>query len=1098
MRKVYPLVTLLFIFVFSSLALGREARLVRYPSYNNGRIAFTYLGDIWTADENGQNIQRLTVNKARDAYPRFSPDGKWIAFSSDRNGNLDVFIIPAGGGTAKQLTYHSADDTVFGWTPDGRGVLFGSNRGEDFTAQVYVVSVDGGMPWKAGPDMGIQASYSPDGKRIAYTPKGQVYWRKYYRGSMQSDVWIQDVAAKKFTQLTDFDGLDSWPMWASGGDIYFVSDREGKGLTNIWSISENGGKAERVTSFKSGDVRFPSISADGRVIVFEHDFGIWKLDTGSKKVTPIRLDIDAETQDNANETRTINSEADDYDLAPNSRRIVISTHGEIFTAPVDEGDLRQITDGPARDRGVSYSPDGKWLAFVSDRSGREELYVVAVDGTGEAQKLTDIDTLKLGYNWSPDSKEIAFSSSDSKLRKLAVATKQVTELDSSKYGNVSTPEWSPDGKWLAYSKSDVARTSDIYLIATAGDDKAPHKVTFDSYDERTPRFAPDGRKLFFIRSDSTGGGGGGTPSIQIYSVGLERLDRDPDDPEERSEAEAAQAAAAAEGGEGGGAARRPPVRPAPREIKVDWAGMKRRTRQITRMPFPVSSYTIAPDSRTIIFVTSEPSATASVPVVYSIQDDGRRLSRVASGSPPPAEGGQGGGGGGFGGGISDLNISRDGRTLFYRERDGIYSTGLGGGGAAAAGAPRTGGAEGARRRINFNVRVKIDRPAEWAEMFGDAWRTMKYRFYDPAMHGMDWDGMKAKYEPLVRDVGDRQELLNIINEMIGELNASHTGAAPAPGGRAGGVSTGYLGIDLAPDTAAGRYRVTHIYEGGPADKDWVKVSVGDYLIAIGGKQVKAGDEYWQLLNDRLNRKVEVTFNNKASEEGAWRARIETINSGAFGALRYDRWVKDRRQKVDELSNGRIGYVHIQAMNQPSLRKFEKEIREFRHKDALVIDQRWNGGGNIEQELLAILVQREYQIWQPRGTEASGRPFAGYFGPKVVLQNWRSASNAEMFPAGFRALGLGKVIGTPTMGAVIGTGSYSLIDGSTVRTPGVGVYLADPKRTNMENYGVQPDIRVDNSPEDNLAGRDRQLETAVEELLKQLGSVKRNIATKEQQ
>jgi len=253
-----------------------------------------------------------------------------------------------------------------------------------------------------------------------------------------------------------------------------------------------------------------------------------------------------------------------------------------------------------------------------------------------------------------------------------------------------------------------------------------------------------------------------------------------------------------------------------------------------------------------------------------------------------------------------------------------------------------------------------------------------------------------------------------------------------------------------------------------------------------------------LLNNRLNRKVDVTFNSKATDEGAWHTRIEAIQQNAYNQLRYDRWVKDRRKKVDELSGGRIGYLHIQAMNPPSLRKFEKEIREFRNKEALVIDQRWNGGGNIEQELLAILVQRQYQIWQPRGTEATGRPFAGFFGPKVVLQNWRSASNAEMFPAGFRALGLGKVIGTPTMGAVIGTGSYSLIDGSTVRTPGVGVFLADSKRTNMENYGVQPDILVDNKPEDYLVGRDRQLESAVEELMKQLNGAKRSIATEAQQ
>jgi tricorn protease len=1093
MKRLYPLAVAVFVFTFTSFVFAREAKLVRYPSYHNGRVAFTYLGDIWTADESGQNVQRLTVNKARDAYPRFSPDGKWIAFSSDRNGNLDVFLIPAGGGTAKQLTHHSAEDTVLGWTPDGTGVLFSSQRGEDFMGLLYVVSTGGGMPWRAGPDMGNAASFSPDGKRIAYNPKGQVYWRKYYRGSYATDVWIEDVAAKKFTQLTDFDGLDSWPMWSRDG-IYFVSDREGNGLTNIWRVADNGGKPDKVTTFRSGDVRFPSISADGRVIVFEHDFGIWKLDTTTKKASQIRLDIDAETQENDNEIRSFTSEADDFDLAPNSRRVVVSTHGEIFTVPVDEGDIRQITDSAARDRNVSYSPDGKWFSYISDRSGREELYIVAVDGAGEPQKMTDIDALKLGYNWSPDSKEIAFTASDTKLRKINVASKQIVELDSSKFGNISTPEWSPDGKWLAYSKSDASRTSDIYVLASSGEDKTAHKVTFDSYDERGPRFAPDGRKLFFIRSDQTGGGGGGfgNASIQIYSVGLERLDRDPDDPEERAEAEAGQGAGLGEGGEGG-PQRRPPANRPPHETKMDWAGMKHRTRQITRMPFPVGNYTVAPDSRTLVFVTSEPAGAAATPVVYSIQDDGRRLTRVVSGGPPQGDG-EGGGGGGFGGGIGNLSISRDGRTLFFSERDGIYSVALGGGTAAAT-AGRAGGAEGARRRINFTVRVKIDRPAEWAEMFGDAWRTMKYRFYDPAMHGMDWDAAKAKYEPLVKDVGDRQELLNIINEMIGELNASHTGAAPPPrGAGGGGVATGNLGIELQPDATAGRYRVTYVYEGGPADKDWVKVNVGDYLIAIGGTPVKAGDEYWTLLNNRLNRKVEVTFNNKPSEEGAWKTRLETINGGAYNTLRYDRWVKERRQKVDEMSNGRIAYLHIQAMNQPSLRKFEKEIREFRNKDAMIIDQRWNGGGNIEQELLAILVQREYQVWQPRGVEASGRPFAGYFGPKVVLQNWRSASNAEMFPAGFRALGLGKVIGTPTMGAVIGTGSYSLIDGSTVRTPGVGVYLADQKRTNMENFGVPPDIRVDNSPEDNLAGRDRQLEAAVDELLKQLGGARRNQTT----
>jgi tricorn protease len=1100
MKKIF-LATLALITVASSFAFSREARLVRYPHYHDGRIVFSYLGDIWTANENGQNVQRLTVNRARDVYGRFSPDGRWIAFSSERNGNLDVFIIPSEGGGAKQLTFHSSDDTVLGWRPDSRAVLFSANRGEDFTPQLYLVGIDGGMPTKAGTDMGVQAAYSSDGRRLAYNPKSQVYWRKYYRGATQSDIVVMDVASKRFTQITDFDGHDSWPMWGHDGAIYFVSDREGNGLTNIWRIPDSGGKADRVTSFKSGDVRWPSVSADGRVIVFEHDFGIWKLDLNSRNTTPITLNIAAETQENLSEVQTFNSQADDYDLAPSSRRIALSIHGEVFTAPVEEGDLKQVTEGPARDRSVSYSPDGKSISFVSDRSGREELYVTSTDGTGEPRQITDIDTLKLGYSWSPDSKEIAFATSDGKLRKVDATTKQLAMLDSSNYGNIAAPVWSPDGKWIAYSKADVTRTSDIYVIASSGAEKEPHKLTFDSSSDTNPRFAPDGRKLFFQRIEASGGA---TPnSVQIYSVFLERLDRDPDDPEERAEPEASPGGGEA-GTEDGPPARRAQGerRQPPKEIKMDWAGLKRRTRQITRMPFPIFSYTVAPDSRTIVFVTSEPAGTANLPVIYSVQDDGKRLTRITSGQPPSTEGGPGGQGGGFGGGISGLNVSRDGRTLFFSERDAIYSVplpaspppGSAAAAAAAASAPGSGRGEATRRRINFNVRVRLDRPAEWAEMFDDAWRTMKYRFYDPKMHGIDWDAARAKYRPLVDFVGDRQELLNIINEMIGELNASHTGAAPPPRGAASGVSTGHLGVELEADSAAGRYRVTHVYEDGPADKDWVRVSVGDYLITINGKPVRAGDNYWQLLNNRLNRKSEVTFNNKPVEEGAWRSRIETIPTNAYSQLRYGRWVKERRKKVDELSGGRIGYVHIQAMNQPSLRKFEKEIREFRNKEALIIDQRWNGGGNIEQELLAILVQRQYQIWQPRGTEPAGRPFAGFFGPKIVLQNWRSASNAEMFPAGFRALGLGKVIGTPTAGAVIGTGSYSLIDGSTVRTPGVGVFLADPKRTNMENYGVQPDMLVDNLPEDNLAGRDRQLEAGVAELMKQLQGPKRNVAS----
>jgi len=1048
------------------LQAAPEARLVRYPHIHQNRIAFTYLGDIWTATTEGNEVRRLTVHTARDAYPRFSPDGKWIAFSSDRFGNLDVFIIPVDGGQPTRLTYHSAGDQVLGWTPDGTRVLFSSQRSERFGAMLYTVDLVGGMPVSAGPDIGVYASYSPDGSKLAFNRKSQVYWRKGYRGSNQSDVTVLNVGSGSFTELTDFNGMDSWPMWGRDGFIYFVSDKDGN-ATNLYRVAEKGGAPERVTTFTAGDVRWPAISADGKTIAFEHDFGLWVYDVAAKAAKKVPLRINAELQENLTESRVYRSEADDFSLAPNGRRIAFSIHGELFTAPVEEGDLRQITGGAARDQNPVYSPDGTRLAWVSDSSGREEVWVAPADG-GPGERISDVDALKQGIAWAPDGKSLAYTASDNKLRLYTFETRRTIELVTSRYGNIGTPVWIPNGEMLAYARQDEDRTSDIYMVAATGGRE--YRVTFDSYNDTGPRFSSDGATIFFRRTEGVQSGLGGPALAQLWAVGLEMQRFDPDDPDARPAEDSTRRI--------GGSRNAPP-----RGVAIDWQNLERRTRRLTTMPFSVADFVVTPDGRSIVFATQEQVGARTSVALFTIGTDGRRVSRLASlgaaGGEEDAPAGPGGGGG-----VGGLAVTSDGRTLYFQRGNGVYALGLRAG--AAADAPQTPAPNSQPRRIAFTARVNIDLAAERSQMFDDAWRTMKYRFYDPAMHGKDWDAMRAKYRPLLAHVGDRDELLNIVNEMIGELNASHTGAANPPGGNAGGTVTMHLGVDLEPDAKAGRYKVTHIYKGGPADKDWVRVSVGDYLISIDGIPVKAGDNYWKLLSQRLNRRASVAFNAQPVAEGARTSRIDPVPAGQFGQLRYERWVEQRKVMAKELSGGRVGYLHIQAMNQPSLRKFEKELRENRDKEALVIDQRWNGGGNIEQELLQILVQREYQVWQPRGTEVSSRPFAGYFGPKVVLQNWRSASNAEMFPAGFKQLGLGQVIGEPTMGAVIGTGSYSLIDGSTVRTPGVGVYLADGKLTNMENYGVQPDILVPHRPEDELAGKDPQLERAIQELLKKLG------------
>lgn len=1124
-----------------SVASGKEARLVRYPDYANGKIAFSFMGDIWTADDNGKNVQRLTVHKARDIHPKFSPDGRWIAFSSDREGNLDVYAIPVTGGSAERLTINSADETVIDWTPDGKGILFTCQKGEDFLPKLYVAPHGGGLPRDAGPDIGLFGSYSPDGSKLAINRKSQSYWRKYYRGAYQSDITVMDLASKTFKDIAPFDGMDSWPLWGTDGFIYFVSDREGKGLTNIFRVPEAGGDVEQVTRFKDGDVRFPGMSHDGKTIVFEHDFVIWKLDIPSKETRRIDLDIAGETQEDLVEYLDFNSTVDDFDSAPSGKRIAFSVHGEIFTAPIESagGELRQLTDGAARDQRVEYSPDGKRIAFVSDKDGREEIYVIAEDGSGETKRVTDLDSLKQSYAWSPDSKAIALTTSEGKLYTVSAEGKDLKEIASSKYGSIGMPAWSPDGKMLAYSKPDVSRSSDIYVIPSEGGEEK--KISFDSSNESNPKFSADGTKVYFTRMEGEMSANE-RPSSQIFCVPLEKLTSDPlDTPDEQADA-GDNAQGGGPGGPGGPAAMRGRMMGQGRPVAVktstiDWSGLKRRTRQVTRAG-SVMNFIVGIDGKTLYFMAGEstgagggrPGAGAGgfggARSIYSIQDDGKRLTRIAAGATPTADAAptdRPRGGRGFGGGGGGLKLTKDGRTLFYQEGQSVLHTPVsgGGGGAPAAATALFSGARGqgggggggggrggdaapadaqganARGRVAFNVSVRVDKPKQWDEMFDDAWRCMKYRFYDPKLHGADWDAMRAKYHPLVEYVADTHELMNIINEMIGELNASHTGAAPgAGGGRRGGggggpagpsTATKHLGIELVSDDAAGRYKVTHVYEDGPADHDWIKLSVGNYLIEIDGKPIKAGDDYEAFLGRRLNAKVQLTLSEKPSAEGSWKVKYEPIAASAFANLRYERWVKDRRAIVDKISGGRVGYLHIKAMDQPSLARFKKELGEYRHKEGLVIDQRFNGGGNIEQELLAILVQRPYEIWQPRGTEPTERPFSGYFGPKVVVQNWRSASNAEMFPAGFRALGLGKVVGTPTMGAVIGTGSYSLIDGSTVRTPGVGVYLADSARTNMENHAVQPDISIENSPEDNLAGKDRQIETATAEVMKSLKS-----------
>lgn len=1116
MSRIIPGIALVLLL---SVVTQAQTKLLRHPTFANGKVAFSYLGSIWVANEDGSNVQRLTVNQARDVMPRFSPDGSQIAFSSNREGNYDVYVIPTIGGRPKQLTFHSADDMVVGWTPDGKKIIFTSSRNAGVfpgVTTLFEVSVDGGLPESIPTDWGSSASYSPDMSKLAFTRHPGVWSRQHYRGSYAVDLWLMDVARNQFTRLGDeeYKGDYYWPMYGRDGQIYFVADRLPdeknikfggpevmKSANNIWRIPEHGGEMTRVTHHTDGNLFFPSMSPDGRTIVYEEDFEIWKLDVESGSTARIPIEIRSDLKDNDLELRTMQGEAESFNLSPSGKRAVIATHGEIFTIATDRGEEQRVTDTPWREEDPRWSPDGKWIAFLSDRTGREEIFLS--DELGHTVKqISDADCEKGSITWAADAKSLLWAGSDHKLRKVDIGGGKTDVLVSSEVGPIGMPQYSPDGKWISYSKEDSFLRSRVYVMNLQS--REEHMIGSEQFLlAEEARWTPDGKKLLLL-------GGVGAPamsslnrtSMQLYSVSLTEIAKDPDDRDINTEAQAE----ASEGrGRRSGRSMIPgivPAAPANPEVKIEWDGLDRRIKQLTHFPTgTVYNVVPSPDGHNYLLVAMGGSNDegGGGSVLYLMSEDGGRLTQLSAGSS--ASPGSRRSGGGFG----DPQWSRDGHQIYYMQGGAIYVIGApgGSGGDAPTPAPASSGssrrfrggssgeAEAAStgsspRRIEFTVRMRIDHAAERKQVFIEAWRIMRDRFYDRAMHNVNWNAVRTAYEPLLDYVADSDELHNVIMQMIGQLNASHTGISGGytPGDQsAEHVQTFNPGFDLEPDPS-GRYKVGAILRKGPADPEWVKLRAGDFILAVNGVDLKTPDNYWKLFNLVPGRKFEFTVNDKPDLDGAWTVLLDPLSGAALADLQYQQWVTERKEMVDKLSGGHIGYLHIRAMDARSLEKFQRDLIDNLDKKALIIDERFNGGGGIDQELLEILNQhKKYESWRGRDSVEMPRPGQAFFGPMAVLQNERSASNAEMFPEGFRTLGLGKIVGTPTYGAVIGTGAYRLLDGSVIRTPSFGVYTA--KGVSFENYGVQPDVLVDNTPADFLTGHDRQIEKAVDVLSAQV-------------
>ena len=1075
MLRVSICVLLLFFSAVTSLA--DPIKFVRYPHISNsGQIAFSYHGDIWVADSDGSNARRLTAHIARDTFPRFSPDGKWIAFNSDRMGNTDIWMIPVSGGAPKQLTHHSTGDSVQYWTPDGKGIVAATSRGSaPWGSPLHIVPIDGGLPQPLDMDRGAAGMISQDGKHIAFNRGGFRYWRKHYRGNNNTDIWLQDLATKEMKQLTDIDvkeyrkhTQDAHPMWGADGQIYFMSERDD--TFNIWKISPQGGDPVQVTSHKSDGIQYPSISPDGKTIIYESEFEIWKLSVDGGLPQKVSIDLSFDPKDNLVHVVESDSEARGMSPAPNGETVAVEFNGEIFIVPTDPemGEKIQVTNSEWRDRNLAFSPDGKHLAYMSDKAGDEDIWLYEVE-TKNHRQLTKHASLKNGMTWSHDSKHIAFTA-DQKVFLAKADDGKLTEVIHNPEGGFRGVNFSKDNQWLVYYRSDKDLNSEVYLFDLKN--RKEHNVTQSRFSDFGNVLTSDGKHVVFI-SNRTG-------SYQLYAVSLTKLTEDINDPmvkrskkkkklsksgktsesktdkksDDNQEGESdTDKADSDEGKPKNGDQKEEKSDAKPLEIDLD--GIADRARRLTSGSDDIRSYEASLDGKTIYF-----SRGGSL---YSIGLSGGKEKKITDGS------------------FSGLTISGDGKSFFYRSGSGIYKM-------------STRGSD--KKKIEFSLKIRVDKSKQWEQIFEESWRVMKYRFYDEKMHGYDWDAIKTRYKPMLKYVGENQDLYDLCNEMIGELNASHTGVSGPPTRSMDNLySTRHLGFELESDGEY--YRVAHIYPKGPADKEWLDLNIGDIVLSIEGQSIRGKDNYFAILNELLNEYANLTVSTPGKGEGDTVAlgperklRIRHISS--VRNLKYEAWVEGNRKYVSEISGGKVGYVHIRSMNRSSLERFETEIDQFWNKNGMVIDIRYNGGGNIDQELIDILERKPYEYWNSRqGGRARGRrPRQAIAGPKVMLINWRSASDSEVTPQAFRDLKLGRIVGNPTYGAVIATGSYGLMGGARIRTPGSLVVTYDPTQKfnygiNLENFGVAPDVWVENSPEDELEGFDRELKTAVDEALRML-------------
>ena len=1064
---------------------GVDARMLRYPDVSATQIAFVYAGDIWVAPKAGGDAMRLSSPRGEESFPRFSPDGSQIAFTGNYDGNEDIYVIPATGGLPKRLTFHGAPDRMLEWYPDGKSILFASTRTseKDRFNKLFKMPAQGGLPEQLPVPYGEFGSISPDGKTLAYVPISVDFrtWKRY-RGGMNPAIWLFNLDTYEARDITGNDAANSLPMW-HGATLYFLSDRDENKRANIWAYDTKRNKFRQITRFEQFDVHFPNIGPQD--IVFENGDSLYLLDLATEKYNEVHIRVLTDRATLKPHLEDVSKSVTQPDISPSGKRAVFEARGEIFTVPAEHGVVRNLTHSSGvAERFPAWSPDGKTIAYFSDRSGEYQLTLRPADGSGQETVLTKLGP---GFRyrpwWSPDSKKLVFIDQTMRVHLYDLSTKETHQIarqlwlyeQGLSHFKVS---WSADSRWVAYPQDLENQHTAIALYDTQSNEQ--HVVTSGYYDDDLPVFDPDGKYLYYVSGrefDPLYSNLDDTwvypNTAQLMAITLRKdlpsplAPRDDEEnqkdknkkdkdakssekPDQDTKSSAGQKDDSksddkAETKDDSGEKDK-----APKPVEIDLDGFE--ARAVVLPPKPGNFDDLAAVSGKLIFRRLPRTGAAEEKANLVYYDLEKREEKTILEDVDTA-----------------ILAAKQAKILVRRKTDYAIIE------------PKEN--QKFEKKVPIeSLETVIDPLAEWQQIFTDAWRMDRDYFYDPHMHGVDWNAMRERYGGLLKDAVTRWDVNYVLGELIGELNSSHTYRSGGDVESAPQRGVGYLGVDFALENGA--YRIKHIVHGAPwdaetrspLDEPGVDIKEGDYLLAVNDQPLDPAQEPYAAFQGLADKPVFLKINTEPNLTGAREVLVRTLASEA--RLRNLAWIEKNRKKVDDATGGKVGYVYVPDTGRHGQDELVRQFRAQFNKAGLIIDERFNSGGQIPDRFIELLGRKTLNYWGVRDGENWSWPRIANSGPKAMLINGWSGSGGDCFPFYFKQAGLGPLIGGRTWGGLIGiTGCPALVDGGSITVPTFGIYSTKGQWI-IEGHGVDPDIPVVDDPSLMAKGGDPQLERAI--------------------